>query len=310
MFLGQGASLLIGPNDMVLNAKLISDFLAYLEKDKKRSWRTVRNYDFYLGRFLQWCKIKNISDVEKLTSKVVKEYSIWLGGLERRGLRGVIKKSTQNYHLIALRAFLRYLRVKKINSLEAQSVELFATRPAPLPCLEPSDWAKILTALEKGERPMIIRARDRSILEILYASGLKVSEIASLNRNQFDLGAGQLNLSLKRKLNLSQQAKYWLKQYLKLRRDHNPYLFIGHDRADQGATRQAELKSLTSRSLERLVQGYARLAGLKKRVTPQVLRHSYAQRLLAKGEKLETVRKRLGHGSLFTTRRYLKNVEK
>ncbi|NQT49530.1 tyrosine-type recombinase/integrase [Candidatus Kuenenbacteria bacterium] len=279
---------------------LITDFLEDLENKKKRSLRTVRNYDFYLRRFSCWAKKKKISDPEKITEQVVKRYRLWLDKIESSVKKAKLKLNTQTYHLIALRNYLKYLETEKINSLSPKKVKLPRLVQTKVEYLEVPEIQDLFGAPILVKQHKLFQARDRAILELLYCTGLKVSEVARLTIHDLDLKKG-LIMSAKRKITLTNQAKHWLQQYIKFRKKvDNEYLFIGHDRA----LHARKPKALTPRSVERIVKKYAQVADIEKKVTPQTLRHTYAINLIKKGDKIENIKKKLGYSVISSTLKY------
>jgi site-specific recombinase XerD len=290
--------------------KLIKEFLEYLEIEKNRSQPTVRNYRFYLKRFSGWA---NISSPEKINQDLVRHYRLWLNRLkEERG--DFIKKSTQNYHLIALRSFLKYLARRDIKTLAPEKIELAKVPERQVAFLEGNDLERLLEApmaesrKQKAENS-IIKLRDKAILELLFSTGLRVSELANLKKDQINLSKEEFTVRGKgsklRIVFLSNQAKYWLKKYLDQRNDMSPYLFLSHDRAASGREKKSKNeKSLTPRSIQRIVEKYAKIAGLTKEVTPHTIRHSFATDLLQGGADIRSVQAMLGHSSITTTQIY------
>lgn len=279
--------------------ELIEQFLEYLEIEKNRSAQTVRNYNFYLKRFAKWA-----SDVlpSAITQEKIRQYRLWLNRLKDKTGKE-LKKNTQNYHLIALRAFLKYLAKRDIKTLSAEKIELSKTPERVVDFLEGSDLERLLEAPTTIDLPDIIKKRDKAILELLFSTGLRVSELANLKKEQVNLKKDEFTVRGKgdkpRVVFLSSQAKYWLKQYLDVRNDLSPYLFISHDRAHQ----KSEMP-LTPRSVERLVKKYSKVAGITKKVTPHTLRHSYATDLMMNGADIRSVQAMLGHSSITTTQIY------
>jgi site-specific recombinase XerD len=279
--------------------ELIKQFLEYLEIEKNRSTQTVRNYDFYLRRFAQW-----IGDVSPsaITQEKIRQYRLWLNRFKDEHGKE-LKKNTQNYHLIALRAFLKYLAKRDIKTLPAEKIELGKMPERIVDFLEGDDLDRLLGAPLKIEIPEIIKKRDKAILEVLFSTGMRVSELVSLKREQINFKKDELTIRGKgnkpRIVFLSEQAKFWLKQYLDARSDLSPYLFVSHDRAHKDVE-----VPLTPRSVERLVQKYSRVAGITKKVTPHTLRHSFATDLLMNGADIRSVQAMLGHSSITTTQIY------
>ncbi|MDX9893504.1 MAG: tyrosine-type recombinase/integrase [Patescibacteria group bacterium] len=280
--------------------KLINQFLEYLEIEKGRSLNTVQNYHFYLNRFAEWSKIKK---PEQINQDLVRSYRIWLNRqTDNRG--EVLEKSTQNYHLIALRSFLKYLSKIDVNSMAPEKIELAKMPQRQVDFLEGPDLERLLEAPLKSAEPEIIKLRDKAILELLFSTGLRVSELSKLNQDQINLAKEEFTVRGKgsklRVVFLSNQAKHWLKQYLEKRKDLSPSLFVRHDRAKG----KKEAENLTPRSIQRLIKKYAKEAGIAKDITPHTMRHSFATDLLINGADIRSVQSMLGHSSITTTQIY------
>ena len=284
--------------------ELIRDFGDYLEIEKNRSKRTRENYAFYLGRFADWCVDKGAGKAKDITGDNVRQFRLWLNRLEDQHGQP-LKKNTQNYHLIALRAFLKYLSKRDIETLAAEKIELAKQPERHVDFMEPKEIEKLLDAPLKAQGPDMVRLRDRAVLELLWSTGLRVSELCSLkledinfNRNEFSVkGKG----SKYRVVFFSEDAKGWVKKYLDARKDLSPMLFVSHDRAAHG---RDSMSGLTPRTVQRLVTHYAKVAGITKRVSPHTLRHSFATDLLMNGADLRSVQSLLGHASVTTTQIY------
>jgi len=288
---------------------LINDFLTYLEVERNRSEMTVRNYDFYLRRFSDWT---GGATPEKIDLDMVRKYRVWLNRLkDERG--NALKKNTQNYHLIALRSFLKYLAKRDIKTLAPEKIELARMPQRSVGFLETHELDRLLEApltaasghkLTEGSLPLI-RLRDKAILETLFSTGLRVSELANLTKEMINLKREEFTVRGKgdkpRVVFLSNQARYWLKEYLAKRTDMEEYMFVSHDRAARD--RDTE-RMLTPRSVQRIVEKYARKAGITKRITPHVLRHTFATDLLRNGADIRSVQEMLGHSSITTTQVY------
>ena len=286
--------------------KLITDFLEELELAKGRSNLTIRNYDFYLRRFSKFLNDNGISSPEKIDQEIIRKYRLWLNRFRDEIRQTNLKKSTQNYHLIAVRSFLKYLAKRDVPTLAPEKIELAKMPARTVEFLEGSDLDQILEQPLKVDAPTIIKMRDKSILELLFSTGLRVSELASLKRDlniekdEFTiLGKGGKN----RIVFISQSARHWVKEYLKLRKDNSPWLFIGHDKAAKKRKGEDEI-GLTPRSVERIVQKYAKMAGINKKITPHTMRHSFATDLLMNGADIRSVQTLLGHSSITTTQIY------
>lgn len=286
--------------------QLVGDFLTYLEVERNRSERTVKNYDFYLRRFFTWAK--GVAP-DKVTLDLVRQYRVWLN--RRKDERGSgMKKNTQNYHLIALRSFLKYLSKRDIKTLAPEKIELARMPERSVAFLEAGELERLLEAPLKdgaaGEGGFsLLRLRDKAIIELLFSTGLRVSELAGLTKDMINLKREEFTVRGKgdkpRVVFLSNQARYWLEKYLGKRRDASPYLFTSHDRAGKGRDYDG---GLTPRSVQRIVEQYARAAGITKRITPHTVRHTFATDLLRNGADIRSVQTLLGHSSITTTQIY------
>jgi site-specific recombinase XerD len=284
---------------------LIRDFCDYLEIEKNRSRRTRQNYAFYLGRFADWAAAKGrLGKPADITLEAVRQFRLWLNRLtDARG--EPLKKNTQNYHLIALRAFLKYLAKRDIKSLTAEKIELAKQPERHVEFLESKEIERLLEAPAKADGPDIVRLRDRAILELLWSTGLRVSELCALKLEDINFQRNEFSVKGKgskyRVVFFSDGAKAWVKKYIDARKDLCPMLFVGHDRAAGG---RDELRGLTARSVQRLVDKYAKIAGIVKSISPHTLRHSFATDLLMNGADLRSVQSLLGHASVTTTQIY------
>jgi site-specific recombinase XerD len=289
--------------------KLVQEFLEHLEIEKNKSLRTRTNYEFYLRRFLEFSKAHAPSDI---TADLIRQYRLYLNRLETRGKR--LQKNTQYYHLIALRSFLKYLAKRDIATLSAEKIELGKMPDRQVEFLEGSDLERLLASpLEDKEKDgEVVRLRDKAILELLFSTGLRVSELCSLTREMVNVKRDECTIRGKggklRIVFLSQRSRDWLQKYLEKRGDISPFLFVRHDRAIDP---RAVEKPITPRSIQRLVAHYAKVAGIPKRIHPHVLRHSFATDLLKNGANIRAVQEMLGHSSITTTQIYthLTNTE-
>lgn len=276
-------------------------FLEHLEIEKGRSLLTVRNYEFYIKRFIDWAKDPAPDDI---TASLIHQYRLYLNRLETAEAV-TMKKSTQNYHLIALRSFLKFLAKRDVPTLSPEKIELAKQGSRDVAFLEGSDLSRLLEAPEHTDNSPLVKARDKSILELFFSTGMRVSELASLKKSSINLERDEFTVRGKgdktRVVFLSHQARAALKRYLGMREDTAPFLFVRHDRAKAGAT---EVGALTPRSIERLVKYYSIAAGIPKHVTPHTLRHSFATDLLINGADLRSVQAMLGHSSITTTQIY------
>lgn len=283
--------------------KYVRQFLEYLEIEKNRSQRTITNYEYYLNRFFKWLGEK------ELTTENVRKYRLWLNRQTDQNNKP-LKISTQNYHLIALRSFLKYLAKQDIKTLAAEKIELGKIPERQVEFLDGDDLERLLnapfTAASKIKNN-ITALRDKAILELLFSTGLRVSEAANLKIEHINLTKDEFTVRGKgsklRVVFLNDESKKWLGKYLKKRQDINPFLFIAHDRA-RGSRTSAHSRGLTPRSIERIIKQYALIAGITKDVTPHTMRHSFATDLLRNGADLRAVQTMLGHSSITTTQIY------
>lgn len=282
-------------------------FLEYIEIEKGRSLKTVINYDHYLSRFIEHTKL---TEPESVTLEIVREYRLWLNRQSARASkRGTVsdtlKKRTQNYYLIALRAFLKYLSREGVNVMSPERIELAKASERELDLISSADLTRLLGAPQGETLPAL---RDRAILELFFSTGLRVSELCGLPRD-LDLTRDQFSVRGKgekvRVVFLSETAKDALKHYLNKRTDVDDALFIQIGRGGEKtlAAKKGDLR-LTPRSVERLVKHYAIKAGISKKVTPHVIRHSFATDLLENGADLRSVQALLGHANIATTQIY------
>lgn len=296
--------------------KYLTDFLQYLEIEKNRSQMTIRNYDFYLKRFVEWFGNKT---PDKISGDDIRQYRLWLNRLEDCHGEN-LKKNTQNYHLISLRSFLKYLAKRDIKTLAPEKIELMKMPDRSVSFLEGGDLERILAApleqvnTKNGFAEIIMKHRDKAILEMLFATGLRVSELTKLKKDNINLKRDEFTVmgkgSKNRVVFFSEQAKYWLKKYLDLRKDMSQYLFVPHDKKTNKQKTNKDDEPLTPRSVERIVKKYAKLAGITKPVTPHTMRHSYATDLLQNGADIRSVQTMLGHSSITTTQIYTHITDK
>ena len=283
----------------------LNRFLEYLEVERGLANNTLIGYSFYLKRFLAFATAQNVNKVSQISQDLIHRYRLHLNRLANREYSN-LKKNTQNYHLIALRQFLKYLSKNDIASLDSNKVELAKQEPRQVSFLEGYDLAAFLQApLATPKSSKLVKLRDRAILEMLFSTGLRVSELARLRINDVNLKKTEFTVRGKgsklRLVFLSNDAKMAIKTYLEARQDTEPFLFIGHGKINKETNPQY---GLTPRSIERLVEKYAVAAGITKRVTPHTLRHSFATDLLIGGADIRSVQQLLGHASITTTQVY------
>ncbi len=276
---------------------LMLEYLEYLEIDLGRSSKTIENYHHYLQRFLDFSKVKSAG---KITDQLVHKYRLHLNRLEVDKGK-YLAKSTQNYHIIALRNFLKYLARKKIKTLSSDRVELAKQEGREVDFLSLEEVERLIGEVKGSDLRSL---QDRAILELFFSSGLRISELAGLNRDDINLKRGEFSVRGKgskvRIVFVSESAKEALEKYLKKRTDVDEALFIRIVKKPEG---QEELR-LSVRTIQRRIKHYATKAGLVKRVTPHVLRHSFATNLLQNGADIRSVQALLGHSSISTTQIY------
>ncbi len=284
----------------MLFSKAKTDFLEYLEIEQNRSQKTIANYDHYLTRILDY---EGDIEVTDITPEFIRKWRLWLNRLGTN-VSDELQKTTQNYHLIALRSFLKFCAKRDIPALSADKVELARTTRKQVTFLSPEEVQRLFAVAKTDE---IGGLRDRAILELLFSSGLRVSELVGLNRDHVNLkrrefmvrGKGQKD----RPIFISHEAAGWLELYLNRRQDNAQPLFIrlgGRKDVDTSG----DFSRLTARSVQRMVAHYARLAGITKHVSPHTLRHSFATDLLMNGADLRSVQAMLGHSNIATTQIY------
>jgi len=283
----------------------LNRFLEYLEVERGLANNTLIGYSFYLKRFLAFATAQNVTKVNQISQDLIHRYRLHLNRLANREYSN-LKKNTQNYHLIALRQFLKYLSKNDIASLDSNKVELAKQEPRQVTFLEGYDLAAFLQApLATPKSSKLVKLRDRAILEMLFSTGLRVSELARLKINDLNLKKTEFTVRGKgsklRLVFLSNDAKTAVKTYLEARQDTEPFLFVGHGKINKETNPQY---GLTPRSIERLVEKYAVAAGITKKVTPHTLRHSFATDLLIGGADIRSVQQLLGHASITTTQVY------
>ncbi len=292
--------------------KLKTDFLAYCEIEKNRSLYTVRNYNHYIGRFIDWAQENaHVTRPEQITLEVTRQYRLHLNRLTDEHDEP-LKKITQNYHVIALRAFLKYLARRDIATLAPEKIELAATPRRSVEFLEPDELERLFASPKTGTMQGL---RDRAVLELLFSTGLRVSELVGLDRDHVNTERGEFSVRGKgdkpRVIFISDTARFWVSKYLEKRSDTAPALFVRQDKArnhSSGAhednAEEHNLHRLTPRSIQRIVHDHATAAGIVKHVTPHTLRHSYATDLLINGADIRSVQEMLGHSSITTTQIY------
>jgi len=285
--------------------RLVDDFLEHLVVEKSLSVLTVRNYRHYLTRFLTWMEENSIPlSPLKIDLDMVSRFRLYLANLKDRD-GSPIKKATQTYHVIAIRSFLRYLITRRdLPVLNPDKIDLPKTESRVIEFLNADQLARLLNSPQISDE---IGLRDKVILELFFSTGLRVSELTKLNRDQINLDTQEFSIKGKgnkvRLVFISDTAASWLKRYLAARKDNYRPLFIRYSR-DRSEIKQGEKMRLTPRSVERIVKKYSKKAGLPFDAHPHTLRHSFATDLLIQGADLRSVQEMLGHESIRTTQVY------
>jgi len=280
----------------------IKEFLEYCEVTKNKSQKTIENYKHYLNRFKEF--LAEDIDPKNLDLKKIQNYRLYLNRLTDEKNKTLSTK-TQNYHIIALRAFLKYLIRTDVRTLAPEKIELSKIPERTVEFLTREELERLFSSPDQTKKYGL---RDRTILETLYSTGLRVSELAALNRDQVDLKRREFMVRGKGKkpriVFLSKRAVDFIEDYLKTREDNFKPLFLNSGKGQKVDILDGEKRRLTTVSIENLVRKCALKAGIIKKVTPHTLRHSYATELLSNGADIRSVQEMLGHSSITTTQIY------
>ena len=280
--------------------KAKTEFLEYMELEQNRSQKTIANYDHYLTRLADYAGDIEVKDIDQ---ELIRKWRLWLNRLGTN-VNDELQKTTQNYHLIALRSFLKFCARRNIPAMTGDKIELARTKRPQVTFLNEDELSR---TFNQPDISTLAGLRDRAILELLFSSGLRVSELVGLDREHVNLkrrefmvrGKGQKD----RPIFISTEAADWIQRYLDKRTDNTKPLFIrygGRKTVDQSGN----YHRLTARSIQRLVAHYALAAGITKHVSPHTLRHSFATNLLMNGADLRSVQAMLGHSNISTTQIY------
>lgn len=282
-------------------ARYITDFLEYLELERNVSQLTIRNYDHYLRRFQEFA---GEIDPKDINQELIRKYRLYLARYTDPKTGEPLKRITQNYFMIALRAFLKYLSKIDVETLSPEKVELGETDPRPLKVLPDGDLRSLLSAPQISTPDGL---RDKAILEMLFSTGLRVSELVKLNRDQVNLDRKEFGVIGKggkqRIVFLSDDASEWVGRYLAERNDDWKPLFIRYSGAKE-PTKDGENMRLTTRGIQRIVEKYVKKMGIPVNASPHTLRHSFATDLLINGADIRSVQELLGHANISTTQIY------
>lgn len=285
---------------LMLFAKAKTNFLEYLEIEQNRSQKTIANYDHYLTRLLDFGGDIQITDID---AELIRKWRLWLNRLGTN-TSDELGKSTQNYHLIALRSFLKFCAKRDIPAMTADKIELARTKRKQVTFLNEEELIRVFA---EPDISTLAGLRDRAILELLFSSGLRVSELVGLDKDHINLkrrefmvrGKGQKD----RPIFISQEAATWVEAYINKRQDATRPLFVRYS-GRKAVDLSGNFHRLTARSVQRLVARYALMAGITKHVSPHTLRHSFATDLLMNGADLRSVQAMLGHSNIATTQIY------
>lgn len=278
----------------------VAQFLEYLELEQNRSKKTIQNYSHYLTRLSDFAGDIKLAD---LNVELIRKWRLWLNRLGTN-TSDELSTTTQNYHLIALRSFLRFCAKRELPTLAADKIELARTKRPQVTFLNPEELSRLVAQPKTDSQNGM---RDRAIIELLFSSGLRVSELVGLDRDHINLkrrefmvrGKGQKD----RPIFISPEAAGWIGRYLDMRQDNSKPLFIRYS-GSKKVDLSGNYKRLTARSIQRMVARYALLAGITKHVSPHTLRHSFATDLLMNGADLRSVQAMLGHSNIATTQIY------
>lgn len=297
--------------------QLTRHYLEYIEIERGRSLNTINNYKRYLDYFIDFTRDKHkVTKPSQLSEGLMREYRLYLNRKSAGNTRNVhetLKKKTQNYYLIALRAFLKYLAKKGVPCISPETIELAKVSERLVDHISIEELDRLLEAPNTEKSP-IRKYRDKAILELLFSTGLRVSELCSLSRD-LDIRKDEFSIRGKgdkvRVVFISEEARQAVGKYLEKRTDIDDALFVQIQSTKKGLQNKGENGlRLTSRSIERIVKYYAIKAGISKKVTPHVIRHSFATDLLSNGADLRSVQALLGHSSITTTQIYTHVTDK
>lgn len=280
---------------------LMYDFVESLEVEGGRSSKTAENYTHYLGRFMEFAGDMQVGHI---TSELIRKYRLWLNRYKNDN-NETLSTKTQSYHLIALRGFLQYLSKRDIDSLAPNKIELPKTVRKQVTFLHFDEIERLREQINTSDEAGL---RDRAIIELLFSSGLRVSELCALNRDHVNTERREFTVRGKgqkdRPVYISATAADHLQEYISARHDSLDPLFLSYSRNTQAADTSGDYRRLTPRSIQRMISKYAKLAGITKHVSPHTMRHSFATDLLMNGADIRSVQTMLGHADISTTQVY------
>lgn len=285
------------------------DFLDYCEIEKGLASKSQENYARFLNKFFNWLKDNNIANLrpDQLTREHIKKYKVFLSRHTDPRSKEPLKRSTQNYYLIALRRFLEFFLDEEIDTLSPSEIKLAKDKAdKEVKFLDLNQIEKLLLAPDLSD---IKGLRDRALMEVLFSTGLRVAELANLNREQFKINNSTKDIEIAvigkgkrvRTVYFSERSIKWLRAYLDKRADVDEALFINYK---PGIEKTNIQRRLTTKSIEEIVKKYVIITGLPIMATPHTIRHSFATDLLANGVDLRLVQEFLGHRNIATTQIY------
>jgi site-specific recombinase XerD len=287
-------------NTLMSYDSAVADYLEYMELEQNRSAKTIQNYSHYLTRLSDFAGDIKLTDID---AEMIRKWRLWLNRLGTN-TSDELSKITQNYHLIALRSFLRFCAKRGYTALAADKVELARTTRPQVTFLTGEELERLATQPDTSK---VNGLRDRAIIELLFSSGLRISELVGLDRDHINLRRREFTVRGKgqkdRPIFISAEAADWISKYLDKRQDNTKPLFIRYS-GSKKVDLSGNFTRLTARSIQRMVARYARLAGITKHVSPHTLRHSFATDLLMNGADLRSVQAMLGHSNIATTQIY------
>ncbi len=291
-------------------ARKVEDFLEYLQVERGSSPLTIRNYRHYLTRFMHWMESQGIrEDLKDINQDVVRSFRVYLSNLPGENKSNMARR-TQGYHVIALRSFLKWLIKNDYNVMAPDKIDLPKVEERQVKFLNGEQVDRLLNAPSQDS---IQGKRDKAILEVLFSTGLRISELTKLNRDKIDLDRREFGILGKggkaRVVFLSSRAVDWIVKYLNERKDHFKPLFIRHKGNSDPITPDEKMR-LTPRSVQRMIKKYSHKMKLPVDVTPHVMRHSFATDLLNAGADIRSVQEMLGHKNISTTQIYTHVTDK
>ncbi|OGK16734.1 hypothetical protein A2690_04930 [Candidatus Roizmanbacteria bacterium RIFCSPHIGHO2_01_FULL_39_12b] len=287
----------------------IARFLEYCELDRNLSQKTVRMYAYYMHFFQDWVEKKyqkspSEYEVQNIDENTVRDFRLYLSRDYFNQYKGELKRQTQNYFLVALRSFFRFLIKKGNKTLSPEQIDLGKVTDRQIKFLEPAEMQRLFDAVETSTP---IGLRDRAIMETIFSTGLRLSEAVSLNRDQVNFDSGEFSVIGKggkaRVVFLTDGAKEWLRRYFETRKDPYKPLFIRYSGPKPDSLDDKNFR-LSARSIERMIEKYRKVAGITKRISVHTLRHSFATDLLTAGADIRSVQEMLGHKNIATTQIY------